>query len=268
MIKVEIFENGLIADLFTDPSPQPRKALMMLGGSEGGKSWSRIKKPVEILVQRGYAVLSLAYFKEKGLPDSLEDIPIEYFEGAFSWLSNQEGIIPDEVAILGGSKGAEAGLLLGSLFPQVKAVIALSPSHVVWQGIPKKQFGLGKNSCSSWSHYGESLPYLPYPPVIKKSDILLLRLRQAHEEALMNSIQEKDAVIPVENINGAIMLISGNRDHIWPATLMGEKIMDRLTTQEFMHHFEHTEFKTGHNGLIMNKTCWRNIFDFLKIHYS
>jgi len=244
MIKVDINENGLIADLFTDASPQPRKALIMLGGSEGGKSWSRIKRPVEILVQRGYAVLSLAYFKELGLPNSLEDIPIEYFESAFSWLSNQEGIIPDEVAILGGSKGAEAALLLGSLFPQVKAVVALSPSSVVWQGIPKKRFELGKGTKSSWSRYGESLPFLPYPSSIKNRDILLLRLRMAHEEALKNENGVSAAAIPVENIQGAIMLISGTRDRLWPATLMSEKIVDHLTAKNFPHHFEHIEYKT------------------------
>lgn len=117
MIQKEINENGLVADLFTDASLHPRKAIGMLGGSEGGKSWSRIKRPNEILVQQGYAVLSLAYFKAQDLPISLEEIPIEYFERAFTWLSAQRGLVPNEVALLGGPKGAEAALLLGSLYP-------------------------------------------------------------------------------------------------------------------------------------------------------
>lgn len=40
MIKKEVAENGLVADLFSDVSAQPRKVIIMLGGSEGGKSWS------------------------------------------------------------------------------------------------------------------------------------------------------------------------------------------------------------------------------------
>ena len=157
MIKKEITENGLIADLFTDDSTQPEKTIVMMGGSEIGKSWSRIKKPIEILVRQGYAVLSLAYFMAQGLLSSLEDISIEYFEKSISWLSAQRGILPDEVAILGGSKSAEAALLLSSLFSQVKVVVALSPSCVVWQGIPKQRFELGKVDRSSWSYHGESL---------------------------------------------------------------------------------------------------------------
>ncbi len=132
MIKQEINENGLVADLFTDASIQPSKAIIMLGGSEGGKSWSRIKRPIALLIQRGYSVLSLAYFKSECLPNTLEEIPLEYFKKAFDWLSTHPGIVPDEYAILGGSKGSEAALLLGIRNHQVKAVVAFSPSSVVW----------------------------------------------------------------------------------------------------------------------------------------
>jgi hypothetical protein len=117
MIKSEVAENGLVADFFTDPSVQPSRAIIMLGGSEGGKSWSRVRRPIALLVQRGYSLLSLAYFKSEGLPSSLEEIPLEYFEKAFDWLSTQTGIVPDQYAILGGSKGSEAALLLGSRYP-------------------------------------------------------------------------------------------------------------------------------------------------------
>ncbi len=141
--KKEVAENGLVADLFSDVSAQPRKVIIMLGGSEGGKSWSGITRPIELLIQRGYSVLSLSYFKSEGLLNSLEEIPLEYFEKAFDWLSTQAGLVPNEYAILGGSKGSEAALLLGSRYPQVKAVIAFSPSSVVWQGIPSKRFEIG-----------------------------------------------------------------------------------------------------------------------------
>ena len=40
------------------------------------------------------------------------------------------------IAVMGGSRGGEVALLLGSMFPDVKAVVAYSPSHVVWGGWP------------------------------------------------------------------------------------------------------------------------------------
>ena len=214
MLQREISEQGLSADLFLNEGAQPKKAIIMLGGSEGGKSWSRIKQPVQHLVERGYAILSLAYFGEEGLPDTLEEIPLEYFQTAFERLSKCADIILGAFAVLGGSKGAEAALLLASTFPQVKAVVAMSPSSVVWQGIPKNRFELGDAGLSSWSFQGESLPFLPYPDSISRTALLTMRLRGIHETALMNEERVQQAAIPVEEIQGAVLLVSGEKDQM------------------------------------------------------
>ena len=240
----------------------------MLGGSEGGKSWSRVRKPIELLAQRGYSLLSLAYFKSDGLPGSLQEIPLEYFQKAFEWLSTQAGVIPNEYAILGGSKGSEAALLLGSKFPQIKAVIAFSPSNVVWQGIPTNRFELGKDVKSSWSCEGKGLPFLAYPSSIKKRDLIVLRLRRMHEAALMDGERVREATIPVENIQGSILLLSAEQDSLWPSTHMSEQIMARLEAMGFEHHFEHISFNSGHNGIVMNRKCWRTVFAFLRTHFG
>jgi uncharacterized protein len=260
-------QTGIRADFFYLPSKKPQKAIILLGGSEGGKSWSRIKKPVEILVQRGYALLSLAYFKSEGLPDTLEEIPLEYFEKAFDWLSSQPGIVPDEYAILGGSKGAEAALLLGSRSPRVKAVIAFSPSSVIWQGIPADKFELSKNPKSSWSVEGVGLPFLPYSTSISKWDLRLLNLNKMHTSALQDMKRVNEAVIEVEKIQGAVLLISGKRDRLWPAAEMSEQIMDRLKAHDFIYAHEHLALGGGHNQIIINKNSWRKIFDFLSAHF-
>jgi pimeloyl-ACP methyl ester carboxylesterase len=267
MIKRAVIEDGLVADLFYDVD-QPRKIIIMLGGSEGGKTWGRIRQPVNLLVQRGYTIFSLAYFKAQGLPGTLEEIPLEYFEKAFAWVSVQSGIVADKYAIIGGSKGAEAALLLGSRYPQIKAIVAFSPSSVVWQGIPKKEFDLGKAVKSSWIYQGKGLPFLAYPTPISRVALLTLRLRKMHEEALQDRERVEEATIPVENTQGSILLISGKRDSLWPATYMSEQIERRLAAKGFEHHFEHITYDTGHNGLIINRSCWRKVFDFLRENYA
>jgi len=267
MIKTEINQDGLLADFFTDPSTPTSRAILMLGGSEGGKSWSRIKKPLELLVQKGYSVLSLAYFKAGGLPGTLQEIPLEYFEKAFTWLSTQPGIISDQFGIIGGSKGSEAALLLASRYSQVKVVICFSPSNVVWQGIPGKRFGIGDDVKSSWSYGGKGLTFLPYPSEINKRDLITLRLRKMHEDALLDSAGVKKAAIPVENIQGGILLISGEGDRLWPTTPMSEDIMRRLQSKGFQYPSDHLVFKTGHNGIVMNKDSWRRVFLFLEENF-
>jgi uncharacterized protein len=268
MMDKKVFgSTGIRADFFYKPSKEPQKAIIMLGGSEGGKSWSRINKPIELLLQRGYALLSLAYFKSEGLPDTLEEIPLEYFEKAFDWLSNQPGIIKDQYAILGGSKGAEAALLMGSRSPRVKAVIAFSPSSVIWQGIPANRFELSKDPKSSWSVKGVGLPFLPYSTSISKWDLRLLNLNKMHTSALQDAGMENKAFIKVEKIQGAVLLISGKHDRLWPAAEMSEQIMDRLKAHDFVYPYEHLVLGGGHNQIVINKNSWSKIFDFLSAHF-
>lgn len=268
MNKREIRENGIVADFFTESSGQPCRTVIMLGGSEGGKTWSRIKKPIQALTQRGFAVLSLAYFKSPGLPESLELIPLEYFSGLFDWLSRQAEVIPNAYAIIGASKGAEAALLLASMFPQIKVLVAFSPTHAVWQGIPGNRWDLGKDPKSSWSYQGEGLPYLSYLTPVSKWQLLTLQLRNLHEVSLQANAGHEAAMIQVENMQGALLLISAKRDRLWPSTLMSDQVMNRLDEKGFPYAHEHLALDTGHNGTIMNRDVWRQIFDFLETHCS
>ncbi len=269
MERRDVSAGGLVADLFHDGTGEPRKAIIMLGGSEGGRMWSRPKKLQNALVSRGYSVLSLAYFKDTGLPDSLEEISLEYFEQAFSWLAQQPEFVPDTYGVIGGSKGAEAALLLASRYAQVKVVVALTPSSVIWSGIPKNRFKVGQHGKSSWSYQGQGLPFLSVD--FTRSDwwsLLTLRLRKKGEEALRNEAAVKQAAIPVEKCCCPILLLSAKRDQVWPTTMMCDQIKRRLDEAEYDFPYEHVAFDTGHTWLVRNKQAWRIAFSFLETHFA
>jgi hypothetical protein len=268
MMKESLSQDGLVGDFFHEVGETSRRAVIMLGGSEGGSSWSRVRTPVRLLVERGFAVLSLAYFKAPGLPESLQEIPLDYFDAALEWLSGQPGIAHDGFAILGASKGAEAGLLLASRWPQARCVIAFSPSSVVWQGIPAKRFALGDDMRSSWSLNGHGLPFLPYAGPFKKLDLVTLRLRDLHAQALANIPAVSAARIPVERINGGVLLLSARNDRLWPAAEMGEAIMGYLDANHFEHPHKHLIFDGGHHTLVMKRDAWRMIFQFLESSFE
>ena len=275
MIKKIVMENGIVADLFHDGSGQPRKAIVLMGGSEGGKTWSsfQLKKIVNQLLNQGYTLLSLAYFKTGRLPSLLEEIPLEYFEKAFTWLAGQPEVISDELALIGFSKGAEVGLILGSMDPKIKAIIALSPSHVVWQSIPKMGAGQVTEMKSAWSYQGKGLPFVPYGisswnigTVI--GTVLFGKLRKIHEQALLNNSQVAAALIPVEKIQAAILLMSGKRDQMWPSTEMSEQITNRLAMFGFAHPYKHIAFDANHSSYILKAESLQEITAFLKNHFS
>jgi dienelactone hydrolase len=108
-------------------------AVVAFGGSTGGL----VATPplARAFASEGYPALALAYFKEPGLPKTLERIPLEYFARAIEWVARQPGVDPGKVVLLGLSRGGEGALLIGSTYPHlVHGVIAFVPSHEVNPG--------------------------------------------------------------------------------------------------------------------------------------
>ena len=268
MLQRIIKDYGLVADFFYDRQPDRRKVIIMLGGSEGGKTFSNPmwkQMVVSRLVRRGYNVLSLAYFNAPGLPKSLENIPLEYFERALKWLATQKEVSVNNYALIGASKGAELALLIASRYQQIKTVIAISPSSVIWQGIPLNRFKIGNNAKSSWSIEGNGLPYIPSSLSNRNwFSILTLNLRRTAEKDLSNHQTHQDAIIPVENISGNILLISATKDRIWPSTMMAQQIITRISESGFTYSCKHIAYDKGHSLLMINKNTWKSVFSYLE----
>jgi hypothetical protein len=76
--------------------------VLVFGGSGGGLTTSMA---AALLAAHGYPSLALAYFKVAGLPQSLHDIPLEYFTSALRVLRAQPGVDP-AMSWSPGSRGA------------------------------------------------------------------------------------------------------------------------------------------------------------------
>ncbi|MGH7940952.1 MAG: acyl-CoA thioester hydrolase/BAAT C-terminal domain-containing protein [Limisphaerales bacterium] len=223
--RIPVHDGKLRGALFVPAGKFPHPAVIVLGGSEGGLS---TELAASYLASKGFAALALAYFRYDDLPKNLENIPLEYFGEAIHWLQSQPEIRPDKIAVLGGSRGGELALLLGSTFPQIKAVVAISASGVVWGGLPDPRL-------PAWTYHGKPVPFMN----MKWTPAQIRRYRKALQEHLNGDllwcqIQLSDtnavekASIPVEKINGPILLISGNDDQLWPSTEMSDMVMARL----------------------------------------
>ncbi len=258
----DVQERGLVGDLFFSGCGTPKPTVILLGGSEGGKSWSdnpHQEVMLEELVAAGFTVLSLAYFGLDGLPPVLASIPLEYFETAFAWLAAQPEVVPDAYALVGGSKGGELALLLGSRYPQVKAVAAFVPSAVVFQGLSQR------TTASSWSYQSKDLAFVPFP--LTAIFALLKGARtgnflDAYKAALRNRKAAAQAAIPVEKIGGSVLLISGASDEMWPSAAMCEQMMARLADTRFPFPARHLTLDTGHN-VFDDEGAWPEIVRFL-----
>ncbi len=250
VIRTEVEGKGFVADFYCRGDLTDKPGILFLGGSEGGKPRTPF---AELFAENGYPTLALAYFKEKGLPDSLEMIPLEYFDKAIEWMEHNEKIGPGGIVVVGASRGAELALLLASTKSAIKGVIALSPSSVVWNGMPKEPPMI---VCSSWSLGGRPVPFMPADPSKDLGkDISPGGLRVIYkffQEELIKKEAVEKAGIKVEQIHGSVLLASGHDDEIWPAEEMGDAICSRLKEKGFKYNYEHLKYKDAGHTLSEN----------------
>jgi pimeloyl-ACP methyl ester carboxylesterase len=217
--------------------------LVGFGGAEGGNAWVRnyLKPQRDRFLAQGYAFLAVAYFGEEGIPSELDRISLEGVYAAIAEAANHPKVNRECIALIGGSKGAELALVLASRYPDIKAVVGIVPANAVFAA-----HTIAMNT-SSFNSSDDELPFVPVPwsavPSLVKND-----LRGAWEEMLEDEEAVERAAIPVEKINGPILLLSATRDEFWPSTEMSEAIVRRLEEQRFPYRYEHVAIAGGHQA--------------------
>ncbi len=204
--------------------------IIVLGGSEGGSSTAKAFAP--LFAARGYATLGLPYYdpgydptdRLPGLPGSFSDIPVDRLVAVRDWLMRQPSADPSRIGIWGASKGAEFALIAATRYPWIKAVAAIVPSDLVWEG-----WGQTGPATASFAFAGRSLPFQPYSGMdaelakaAKGQAMDLRRVHLAGRAAFPDKVAA--ARIPVQNYRGALLVAGGGMDAIWPSAEMATNI--------------------------------------------
>ncbi len=229
------------------------------GGSEGGNAWTSDywKKTRDQFIEKGYAFLAIGYFKAKGTPDTLQKISIEVVYNAIKEATKNRNINKRKIAVIGGSRGADLALLLGSYYKNIKCVVAIVGSNVTFPG------NTNHFTTSAWTFQNKELPFVPVNeeavPFLMKRD-----LRGAFEAMLKDSIAVSNSLIRVENIKGPILLMSATKDEICPSTPMAEKMIERLKSKKFTYYYEHVPIVGSHAAPLKH---FNLIFTFLENNF-
>jgi dienelactone hydrolase len=231
LARTEVREQGLVGAYYAMPTSTTaqRPALLVFGGSEGG-----LAGPDAVAAHyasRGYPALALAYHKEPGLPDSITEIPLEYFERGLRWLASRDEVDASRMGVYGASRGGELALLLGATFPElVKSVVAKVPSGALWRST-----AFTAEPRSAWSFRGVPLPFVPSagtPPTIGRGPdgrpLYLFRPQFAASWARAGAAAKEAATIDVARIRGATLMLGGADDQVWPSCDFAAIAMDRL----------------------------------------
>ena len=235
--KVDLREDGLYGTLFMPDGNKDMPALVLIGGSEGGVD--TISLMATSFAAEGFATLALAYWNAPGLPQSLENIPLEYFDRAIAWLRAQPHVAG--IGMLGWSRGSEAALLIAASNPAIRAVVGVAPSSVVWPGLNFRSMAAKQ---PAWTLRGFPLPAVAIDSSgFSTKDPLAAMFSRSFPEL----DQHPEAVIAVERIHGGVLLISGGADRIWPAMRFADRIGARLQATGFRHAYQHLYYPdAGH----------------------
>lgn len=230
-----------------------------IGGSEGGNAWASDywASTRQQFLDSGYAFVAIGYFGCEGTPPLLDRIGIDHVYQAVMEAARNERVDKNRIALIGGSRGADLALLLGSYYADISCVVGLSASHVVFPGHTQRL------TTSSWTFEGRELPFVPVNEAAIPF-LMIRNLRSAFEAMLMDTIAEQNARIPVEKIKGPVLLLSASDDEIIPAVEMGEKMMASLEANRFPYPCKHIVLSGPHAEPTRHFDL---VFDFLKQHF-
>lgn len=227
----------------------PHPGVLVLHGSGGARGYEQTY--AALLAEHGYTVLCVEYFGAPGIRDTLLEVPLEEFENAADWLVQHPEVEGDRVGVVGFSRGGEASLLIGSHFDTVGVVIAYVPSCYVWPA-PSWMDGVGEDQ-PTWTFSGKPLAHLSIDSYIYEEDGIDEPLGVEEPNASTLAIarstktEKARATIPVEEIDGPVLLVSGGNDTVWPSAVLATRAADRLDAHDHPWRFEHLSFsEAGH----------------------
>lgn len=227
-----IDKEGLVGTVFFPATKGPHPVVFGLNGSNGGMPLQRCA----LYAANGYIAVALAFFGAPGRPRYFGDTPLEYFAEAFAWAKDTLHPKDGFMAVAGSSRGGELSFILASAYPEyIKAVIAFVPSAVV-NGIQQAGKPELPRDTPAWYQNGEPLPNLwqgnPDADVTAyttpQGPGLPIRQDKAFLDAMKNKEFLEKARIPVERVNGPVIMVSVGDDGCWPSEVFCDMIEERL----------------------------------------
>jgi dienelactone hydrolase len=222
------------------PEGTAQGGVLVVSGSGGG----RPDDIPALLAAQGFAALSLAYFGMPGLPPDLVEIDVSLMSRALAVMRARPELQNKKLALHGRSRGSELAFLT-ALREEVQAVIGLAPSGLPWGGITPR----GMSEKSAWvvdanpvAYPGQGKP-LPRPP--PPSSGQPLAMTPLFEQLLEDRAAVDRCAFPLDEFRGAVLLISGGDDALWPSRRLSELVVEKRARRKLPT--EHATYdRAGH----------------------
>lgn len=270
----EIPLNDINAKLFMKESENPIGVMIHLAGEQGIEG---IEINAKLLASKGIATVALPLCSYRSLPIEFKEIPLENILTSIDYIKKLEYVDETRIGLIGGTRGAELALKIGSMRDDIKVLVASNPCDVINQSIVK-QF---TTSRSSWSYQNKPVPFSK----VKKFEIFKLYLNRIFSKqsfSMKSAYQHEQQMIDVSKITAKTLLLAGRYDERWQSEKMAKRILESLDCEVKLYDagqilggpgclpttaFEHLSFGLGGtcegNGISQNRS-WHDIIEFIK----
>ena len=189
-------------------------------GIQGGL----IEARAAILASHGFVTFALAYFGYKDLPKTPINIDLEYFIEAVKWFASHERVYSSGIGYIGASAGGQIALNVGAECPLVRALVAISTPHLMF--FPLKYKGETRGMIEGLKR--------EYCHINEKNEVVSIEDNNFDPDI-------KNMEIPVEKIEGKIMLVTGDDDKCPNTSDHARKMQRRLNEHgkkpATIHHY-------------------------------
>ncbi len=221
-VQIERIDNNLIQGTYISHKYNKSKGTIILfGGSEGSNDMVR----AGTLAGHGYNVFACYFFGVGSLPKELVRVPLEFFDEVLEFIRERNLLEKMPLTIIGSSRGAELGLLLGTIHKEIDQIILFSGSSYVFQGLSRECLG------SSWSIKGREVPYIDFYSLYAGILMFISSFKKGpnnfikyYKSIIKKERRNKDKRIKAELFKGRLALISGSKDELWPSEDMAHII--------------------------------------------
>lgn len=250
-------EEPIVGTLVESPTEGPAPGIILFHGSAGNRPLAEAR----VLASHGFTVLALQYFSpdHDRLPNALVEVPIEYADRAVDWLANHETVSDAPIGLGGFSRGGELALLVGTRHDSVGTVVNWMGAGILFNAVTFTEDGRVSPQTpdtSAWTLDGDPLPH-PSLTDYTPGGLMTQQYREWLDETPDAVLGE--AEIPLQDLNGPVLLISAGADGVWPSRYLLNRTETRLEALDYPHRFEHRTYDdAGHGISIPYLPTWPN----------
>lgn len=261
-------EHGFVGHL-AEPEGGSEKAVIVIMGGE--QSLLPGIKFAERFADYGITGLAVSLFGAEGLPEGVDQIPLDMFIPAVDYLKRIKKI--EHISVYGQSMGSIFAVLVAQYIGGIENLIMVSPTHVPFEGTRDKKSMSGRSVAT---FQGKNIPFVPVDfSSIKASryykhpdaDYRVMGMWIAYHNAYQNKADEKAAWLHLEKTNARILLIAGAEDEAWPAEYSVKALKKYLDEQSYEKEVKVILYPHGShlNGQMPNRQREKRLYRMIPL---